>query len=121
MGAVLAASPLSILGTEGVANLMFNNFSLGVPPDALRQYNNTFQIIDNVTKVFGKPYPAVWNQPPMSDAAGTTIAITGALALTGPKPAWILPDFPRGAGQLCAGKSATSRFAKQILWILCSG
>src|ERR1700742_3811180 len=38
---------------EGVANLMFNNFSLGVPPDALRQYNNTFQIIDNVTKVFG--------------------------------------------------------------------
>ncbi len=40
-------------GYEGVANLMFNNFSLGVPPDALRQYNNTFQIIDNVTKVFG--------------------------------------------------------------------
>ena len=32
---------------------MFNNFSLGVPPDALRQYNNTFQIIDNVTKIFG--------------------------------------------------------------------
>ncbi len=38
---------------EGVANLMFNNFSLGVPPDALRQYNNTFQIIDNVTKIVG--------------------------------------------------------------------
>ena len=38
---------------EGVTNLMFNNFSLGVPPDALRQYNNTFQILDNVTKIFG--------------------------------------------------------------------
>ncbi|HTZ57805.1 MAG TPA: TonB-dependent receptor [Acidobacteriaceae bacterium] len=38
---------------EGVANFMFNNFSLGVPPDALRQYNNTFQIIDNVTKILG--------------------------------------------------------------------
>jgi hypothetical protein len=38
---------------EGVTDLMFNNFSLGVPPDALRQYNNTFQIIDNVTKIFG--------------------------------------------------------------------
>ena len=38
---------------EGVANFMFNNFSLGVPPDALRQYNNTFQIIDNITKIFG--------------------------------------------------------------------
>jgi hypothetical protein len=40
-------------GYEGVANLMFNNFSLGVPPDALRQYNNTFQIIDNLTKIIG--------------------------------------------------------------------
>jgi Carboxypeptidase regulatory-like domain len=38
---------------EGVTNLMFNNYSLGVPPDALRQYNNTFQIIDNVTKILG--------------------------------------------------------------------
>jgi hypothetical protein len=38
---------------EGVTNLGFNNFSLGVPPDALRQYNNTFQILDNVTKILG--------------------------------------------------------------------
>jgi Carboxypeptidase regulatory-like domain len=38
---------------EGVTNLGFNSFSIGVPPDALRQYNNTFQIIDNVTKIFG--------------------------------------------------------------------
>jgi len=38
---------------EGVSNLMFNNFQLGVPPDALRQYNNTFQIIDNVTRIVG--------------------------------------------------------------------
>ncbi len=38
---------------EGVTDLAFNNFSLGVPPDALRQYNNTYQIIDNVTKIFG--------------------------------------------------------------------
>ncbi len=38
---------------EGVANFLFNNFSLGVPPDALRQYNNTYQIIDNITKIVG--------------------------------------------------------------------
>jgi hypothetical protein len=38
---------------EGVTDLGFNNFSLGLPPDALRQYNNTFQIIDNVTKILG--------------------------------------------------------------------
>lgn len=38
---------------EGVPNVDFNNFSFGVPPDTLRQYNNTVQIIDNVTKIFG--------------------------------------------------------------------
>lgn len=38
---------------EGVPNMGFNNFSFGVPPDTLRQYNNTVQIIDNVTKIVG--------------------------------------------------------------------
>ena len=38
---------------EGVASFGFNNFTTGIPQDALRQYNNTFQIIDNVTKIFG--------------------------------------------------------------------
>jgi Carboxypeptidase regulatory-like domain len=38
---------------EGVSNFIFNNFTTGIPQDALRQYNNTFQIIDNVTKIFG--------------------------------------------------------------------
>jgi hypothetical protein len=40
-------------GYEGVANFIFNNYTFGIPQDALRQYNNTFQIIDNVTKIFG--------------------------------------------------------------------
>jgi hypothetical protein len=48
-GGISATNP----AYEGVSNLIFNNFSLGVPPDALGQYNNTFQIIDNVTKIFG--------------------------------------------------------------------
>ncbi len=38
---------------QGVTAMNFNNFSFGLPPDALRQYNNTFQIIDNVTKLIG--------------------------------------------------------------------
>ncbi len=38
---------------EGVANFIFNNFTTGLPQDALKQYNNTFQIIDNVTKILG--------------------------------------------------------------------
>jgi Carboxypeptidase regulatory-like domain len=48
-GGISAVNP----AYEGVANFIFNNFTFGIPQDALRQYNNTFQIIDNVTKVFG--------------------------------------------------------------------
>lgn len=38
---------------EGVPNVGFNNYSFGVPADTLREFNNTVQIIDNVTKIFG--------------------------------------------------------------------
>jgi hypothetical protein len=38
---------------EGVASFSLNNFTFGIPQDALRQYNNTFQIIDNFTKILG--------------------------------------------------------------------
>ncbi|HEX4022136.1 MAG TPA: TonB-dependent receptor [Acidobacteriaceae bacterium] len=38
---------------EGVPNLGFNNYSFGVPADTLRQFNNTVQLIDNVTKIIG--------------------------------------------------------------------
>ena len=38
---------------EGVPSFVFNNYSFGLPQDALRQYNNTYQIIDNFTKIAG--------------------------------------------------------------------
>ena len=38
---------------EGVPNISLNNFTFGVPADTLRQYNNTFQWIDNYTKILG--------------------------------------------------------------------
>jgi len=38
---------------EGVPSFVFNNYSFGLPQDALRQFNNTFQIIDNFTKIVG--------------------------------------------------------------------
>jgi Carboxypeptidase regulatory-like domain len=38
---------------EGVPSFMFNNYEFGLPQDALRQYNNTYQIIDNFTKIVG--------------------------------------------------------------------
>jgi hypothetical protein len=38
---------------EGVPSFVFNNYSFGLPQDALRQFNNTYQILDNFTKVVG--------------------------------------------------------------------
>ena len=38
---------------EGVPSFFFNNYEFGLPQDALRQFNNTYQIIDNFTKIAG--------------------------------------------------------------------
>jgi Carboxypeptidase regulatory-like domain len=38
---------------EGVPSFAFNNYNFGLPQDALRQYNNTYQILDNFTKIVG--------------------------------------------------------------------
>jgi hypothetical protein len=38
---------------EGVPSVGFNNFSIGVPAYFAGQYNNTYQILDNFSKVFG--------------------------------------------------------------------
>jgi hypothetical protein len=38
---------------EGVPGIGFNNFSIGVPAYFQAQYNNTYQILDNVSKVMG--------------------------------------------------------------------
>ena len=38
---------------EGVPYITFNNFAIGVPQVTTRQYNNSFQVLDNFTKVFG--------------------------------------------------------------------
>lgn len=39
---------------SGVPNVDFNNFSFGTPADTLGQYNNTFQILESYTKVYGE-------------------------------------------------------------------
>ncbi|HZQ24460.1 MAG TPA: carboxypeptidase regulatory-like domain-containing protein [Terriglobales bacterium] len=38
---------------EGVPNITFNNFSIGVPSDTVQQFNNSFQWLDNFSKVVG--------------------------------------------------------------------
>jgi hypothetical protein len=37
----------------GVPNFDFNNYSFGIPPSGKNQYNNTWQAIDNVTRIVG--------------------------------------------------------------------
>ena len=39
---------------EGVPYMTFNNFSIGVPQVSTRQYNNSFQFLDNFSKVMGR-------------------------------------------------------------------
>jgi hypothetical protein len=38
---------------EGVPYVTFNNFFIGVPQVSTRQYNNSFQVLDNFSKVIG--------------------------------------------------------------------
>jgi len=38
---------------EGVPYFVFNNFQIGVPQVSTRQYNNSFQVLDNFSKVMG--------------------------------------------------------------------
>lgn len=40
-------------GLEGVPNFVFNNFTVGVPQVSTRQYNNSFQVLDNFSRVIG--------------------------------------------------------------------
>jgi hypothetical protein len=39
---------------EGVPYITFNNFSIGVPQVSTGQFNNSFQVLDNFTKVIGR-------------------------------------------------------------------
>jgi Carboxypeptidase regulatory-like domain len=39
---------------EGVENLVFNNFSTGTNTNELKQANNTFQVLDNFSRVVGR-------------------------------------------------------------------
>ncbi|MGB7436371.1 MAG: TonB-dependent receptor [Candidatus Acidiferrum sp.] len=38
---------------QGVPNISFNDYSIGVPSDTVGQYNNTYQVIDAFSKVLG--------------------------------------------------------------------
>jgi hypothetical protein len=39
--------------SEGVENVAFNSFTIGTTPNQLKQVNNTYQVLDNYSKVLG--------------------------------------------------------------------
>jgi hypothetical protein len=39
---------------EGIPTISFNNFTIGVPSDTVGQFNNTYQVQDAFSKVFGR-------------------------------------------------------------------
>jgi Carboxypeptidase regulatory-like domain len=39
---------------EGVPNIAFNQYTIGVPSDTTKQYNNMYQAADNFTKIIGR-------------------------------------------------------------------
>jgi hypothetical protein len=57
LGFVTGANTLGIVpldtASEGVPQISFNNYSIGVPAYFAAQYNNTYQLIDNFSKVVG--------------------------------------------------------------------
>ena len=57
LGFVTGANTLGIVPIapqfEGVPNISFNNFSFGVNAYPLAQFNNTYQLLDNYSKVIG--------------------------------------------------------------------
>jgi hypothetical protein len=50
MPTIVALAPQN----EGVENLVFNNFSTGTNTNELKQANNTYQLLDNFSKVVGR-------------------------------------------------------------------
>jgi len=40
--------------SEGIENVVFNNFTIGVTPNQFMQYDNTYELSEDVSKVWGK-------------------------------------------------------------------
>jgi hypothetical protein len=49
-GGIAAIEP----ALEGVPNIAFNNYTIGVPSDTTKQFNNMYQAQDNFTKIVGR-------------------------------------------------------------------
>ena len=106
---------------EGVPNVGFNNYSFGVPPDTLRQFNNTIQIIDNVTKIIGThtlQFGGDYHYDQINER--NTYGQNGQFGFGGQETGYDFADYLIGAPKLFhPGQLPDSGFPQQILWLLC--
>ncbi len=83
---------------EGVPYITFNNFALGVPQVSTRQFNNSFQILDNFTKVVGTHSLQLGGQFHYDQINERNLAAeNGQFAFTGSETGSDFADFLIGA------------------------
>jgi hypothetical protein len=82
---------------EGVENLFFNNFSTGTNTNELKQANNTYQALDNFSKVFGRHTLKVGGEFHFDEINVNPIAqFNGSFLFTGSETGLDFADFLLG-------------------------
>jgi hypothetical protein len=83
---------------EGVENLVFNSFSLGTNTNELRQVNNTFQLADGFSRVFGAHTLKFGGEGHYDQVNANPIAqFNGSFVFTGSETGSDFADFLLGA------------------------
>jgi hypothetical protein len=100
-GFTTAAGSLSIVAlapqNEGVENLVFNNFSTGTNTNELKQANNTFQWLDNFSKVIGRHTLKIGGEFHFDQVNADPIAqFNGSFLFTGSETGLDFADFLLG-------------------------
>ncbi|MGA7315666.1 MAG: carboxypeptidase regulatory-like domain-containing protein, partial [Silvibacterium sp.] len=86
---------------EGVQNIDFNNFSIGTNTNELRQVNNTYQVSDNFSRVWGRHMVKLGGAFHYDQVNANPIAqFNGNFAFTGSETGVDFADFLLGAPSL---------------------
>ena len=86
---------------EGVQNIDFNNFSIGTNTNELKQVNNTYQVSDNFSRVWGRHSVKLGGAVHYDQVNANPIAqFNGNFAFTGSETGVDFADFLLGAPSL---------------------
>jgi Carboxypeptidase regulatory-like domain/TonB dependent receptor len=93
MPTIIALAPQN----EGVENLIFNNFSTGTNTNELKQANNTYQGLDNLSKVMGRHTLKIGGEVHFDQVNVNPIAqFNGSFLFTGSETGLDFADFLLG-------------------------